>query len=39
MKIIERYVHYSLYDFVQLNNLIYSRQSGFRPAWFLDCSD
>ena len=32
-------VHDSLYDFLQLNNLIYSRQSDFRPAWFLDCSD
>ena len=29
-KVIERYVHDSLYDFLQVNNLIYSRQSGFR---------
>ena len=30
LKVIERYVHDSLYDFLQVNNLIYSRQSGFR---------
>ena len=29
-KIIERHFHDSLYDFVNENNLIYSRQSGFR---------
>ena len=28
-KVIERYVHDSLYDFPQVNNLIYSTQSGF----------
>ena len=30
LKVIERYVHDSLYDFLQVNNLVYSRQSGFR---------
>ena len=29
-KIIERHFHDSLYDFLDKNNLIYSRQSGFR---------
>ena len=29
-KIIERHFHDSLYDFLNENNLIYSRQSGFR---------
>ena len=30
LKVIKRYVHDSLYNFLQVNNLIYSRQSGFR---------
>ena len=33
VKVIERCVHDSLYDFLQVNNLIYFRQSGFRKHY------